>query len=75
VSPSSTLGGVDGGKPEQAEIRIHRPANRKSLASHRATSGTNWKPIAILLAILLAAVLIFAALLVAGLVDLGFSLF
>jgi hypothetical protein len=75
VRLSAGRNGVDGGKREQAEIRIHRPANRKSLASHRETSGTIWKPIAILLAILLVAVLIFATLLVAGLVDLGFSLF
>jgi hypothetical protein len=39
------------------------------------SAGNVWKPIAIILAVLLGVVLVFTALLVSGLVDLGFSLF
>ena len=41
----------------------------------RSPQNTPWKPIAIFLAILLVVVLICAALVVAGVMDLGFSLF
>jgi hypothetical protein len=41
----------------------------------RSPQNTPWKPIAIVLAILLVVVLICAALVVAGVMDLGFSFF
>jgi hypothetical protein len=41
----------------------------------QSSQSTPWKPIAIVLAIALAVVLICAALVVAGVMDLGFSLF
>jgi hypothetical protein len=40
----------------------------------RDSQGTPWKPVAIILAIILAVVLILAALVVAGVMDLGWSL-
>jgi hypothetical protein len=44
------------------------------LVPERETPRTIWKPVAIVLAILLAVVLILASLVVAGIMDLGFSL-
>jgi len=40
----------------------------------QSAQGTPWKPIAIVLAIVLLVVLIFTALVVAGVMDLGWSL-
>jgi hypothetical protein len=40
----------------------------------QSSQNTPWKPIAIVLALVLAVVLICAALIVAGVMDLGFSL-
>jgi hypothetical protein len=41
----------------------------------QSSRNTPWKPIALVLALVLVAVLIGAALVVAGVMDLGFSLF